>query len=525
MKRLTYYLFSVLLIYISFACRNQSDSGEFNASSDSKGIALDKLGKITPKNSSEISGSYWGIQASTLDPELLKRAADIGVKWTRLHCNWNHVEKVKGSYDWSETDKAFDAILKTGIVPFVTIGHGNPVYSEMTTYDDPKLAEIYGYRPAPPIKDPAAMKAWLAFVKAAIERYKDKITYWEVWNEPNHRNYWGGKPDGEEYGELLNQTAKIIRNIQPNARIIAGSMAGIDPEFAEAFLSIENNADLVDIITYHNYGAVPEERAYPTVRLLEVMKKNNPELKLWQGECGYPSHSSSRDYRGRAPWGLNIQAKWLLRQAFVDTYFCEATLSNYFKLVHMGGRGEKPERSPLTGLDTLFGYPERDGSRVKTKGVNEKCILTNPDLEPKPAYFTYQNLCALMDDSYKVFRTDHQLKVKDQGIFYGIGEEDDAFPSVPLMASFKTAEDNHLIAYWLPWNAQEYLPELGRISLKIQEVKFENPVLVDLLNGDVYELKDFHNQQDNVNFENLPIADYPFAIVERSQINFNTSIN
>jgi len=89
-------------------------------------------------------------------------------------------------------------------------------------------------------------------------------------------------------------------------------------------------------------------------------------------------------------------------------------------------------------------------SRVRTKGVNEKCILSNPGLQPKPAYFTYQNLCALMDDSYKIFRTGHELEVLDPGMFYGIGEEDDVFPSVPLMASFNTEEGKHLIAYWLP---------------------------------------------------------------------------
>lgn len=504
------------------SCNNTADKPTLTDSKDTSAIGLTRIGKIQAKNSSEIEGSYWGIQASTLDPELLNRAADIGIKWTRLHCNWNDVEKSKGNYDWSETDAAFDAILKTGIIPFVTIGHGNPVYSEMTTYDDPKLAEIYGYRPAPPIKDLEAMKAWLKFVETAIERYKDRISYWEIWNEPNHRNYWGSEPDGEEYGELVNQTAQIIRRLQPEATVIAGSMAGINPDFTDAFLGISNNSELIDIITYHNYGAVPEERVYKAIELLEVIKRFNPEIKLWQGECGYPSHSSSRDYRGRAPWGLNIQAKWLFRQAFVDTYFCEATLSNYFKLVHMGGRGDKQKRSNLSGLDSLFGFPERGGSRVRTKGVNEKCLLSNPDLEPKPAYFTYQNLCALMDDSYKVFKTDHELEVKDQGIFYGIGAEDDAFPSVPLMASFKTDQGNHLIAYWLPWNAQEYLPELGKVSLTIQRVKFENPILVDLLNGEVYQPKDFKNQADQVTFEDLPLADYPFALVERDEINLRT---
>jgi hypothetical protein len=55
----------------------------------------------------------------------------------------------KGKYDWSETDIAFTKIYEKGITPFVTLGSGNRFYPELTTYDDPKLAEIYGSRPDP----------------------------------------------------------------------------------------------------------------------------------------------------------------------------------------------------------------------------------------------------------------------------------------------------------------------------------------------------------------------------------------
>jgi len=505
-------IISLLILFSSCQPANKQDNNSENGLID-----LELLGHVKPRSSNEIENSYWGIQASTLEDTLLEKAAAIGVKWTRLGASWPGIEQEKGKYEWEATDAAFEACLKYGITPFVTIGGGNELYSELTTYDDPKLAEIYGYRPAPPIKNEAAMQAWMQFVEAVITRYKDRITYWEVWNEPNHRNYWGAQPDGKEYGQLLKQTAELIRKIQPEAKIIGGSMAGINPGFTEDFLSV-GTAGLIDIITYHNYGAVPEERAYKAIKLLEVIKKHNPDIELWQGECGYPSHSSTRDYRGRAPWGLNIQAKWLLRQAFTDTYFCEATLSNYFKLVHIGGRGEQQQRSPLTGLDTLFGYPERGGSRVRTKGVNEKCILTNPDFTPKPAYYTYQNLCAVMDARYKVFRTDYDIEVKDSGVFYGIGPEDDAFPSVPLLASFKTAENQHLVAYWLPWNAQEYLPKLAKVEVNVQNTAFKNPVLIDLLEGKAYQINGFQSANGSTRFENLPLADYPMLIVERDEI-------
>jgi hypothetical protein len=58
----------------------------------------------------------------------------------------------------------------------------------------------------------------------------------------------------------------------------------------------------------------------------------------WQGECGYPSASSTRDYRGVAPWGPYIQAKWLLHQAFSDVFLSRSEVSNYFVLYSGGSQ-------------------------------------------------------------------------------------------------------------------------------------------------------------------------------------------
>ena len=318
---------------------------------------------------------------------------------------------------------------------------------------------------------------------------------------------------------LPEAAVKVIREIDPEAVIIGGSMAGINPGFTDDFLSV-GTADLIDIISYHNYGAIPEERIYRAVELWEVINRYNPHIQLWQGECGYPSHSSSRDYRGISPWGLNIQSKWLLRQAFTDVFFCKATMSNYFKLVHMGGRGDRQIRTMLSPVDSILGFPERGGSRVRTKGVNEKCLLSNPDLVPKPAFFTYQNLCSVIDDSYRIREIEHTLQVLDPGMFYGVGPEDDAFPSVPLAAGFVTSEQQELIAYWLPWHPQEYTPDPATVKLEIKDCQFTDPVRIDLLSGKVYTIESYANMDGNVVFRNLPLSDYPFIIAEKEKVDF-----
>jgi hypothetical protein len=478
---------------------------------------LKYIGAIQPKTSKEIQESYWGIQSGTLNNSILKYAGKIGVKWTRIMAHWPQVEKQKQSYDWANLDNALNAVLNEQITPFVSITGGNSLYTKLSTYADPKLAEIYGYKPGPPVDDEVAMQAWDAYVTAIINRYKNKVTYWEIWNEPNHRNYWGAEPDAKKYGQLVHHTALLIKKIQPNAHIIAGAMAGLFADYIDGFLS-QDNKDLVEIITYHNYDIIPESRIYRADSAWKVINKYNSKIELWQGECGTPSHSSTKDYRSTSPWGLNIQAKWLLRQALTDVYFCKATMSNYFKLADEGDRNAVPVRKHMNALDSIIGFPERGGSRVKEIGVNEKCLLSNPDLKPKPGFYAYQNLCAVIDKTYKPILVRHQVDVIDQGMFYGIGKADDAFPSIPFVASFKTEDQKFAIGYWLGWHPQEFTPKPASINLYVEKTKFTNPVLVDLLKGNVYVLNKFKTTDDGSTFFGLPLLDYPFLITERSAV-------
>lgn len=502
-------LLSVVMMGFVIGCGRQDGIGDFKF-----------MGYIKAKSSEEIKNSPWGIQFGTTDPALLDRAAQIGIKWTRLSASWPSIEKEKGKYDWSSTDMLYSGSLKRGITPFVCINRGNELYSKPVASAD-RPPELYGAGAPPPTSSNQAMKAWLAFVKALVERYHDQIKYWEIWNEPNHSGYWRPKPDAKAYGRLLKETAKLIKQIDPGAVIIGGATAGIatgiDIQFIEGFLSMDT-AQLIDIISFHRYSEYPETRIYEVVELWDLMNTYNPKLKLWQGECGYPSHSSTTGSRLQSPWGLNIQAKWLLRQSLTDYYFCRVELSNYFYLVSRGNRQAKQERPTLSAVDSILGFPERGGARVRGVGVNEKCILTNPDHQPKPAYFAYQNICALIDKRYELIKTKANVKVIDQGVFYGLEYGDDVFPSVPLVASFKSREGSFLLAYWLPWSMQEDLARLAKIDLTVEDVLFEEPVLVDLLTGKVYKITVMSQEGSTVALSGLPLADYPFAVVEKNEI-------
>jgi len=150
-------------------------------------------------------------------------------------------------------------------------------------------------------------------------------------------------------------------------------------------------------------------------------------------------------------------------------------------------------------------------------GVNEKCLLSYDGWDPKPAFYAYQSLCAVMDHRYSNATVDHRIEITDPGIFYGIGPNDDAFPSIPLLASFKSEDGVYLLAYWLPWQAQEYLPEFATITLRAKEITFKEPVLISPMSGEVFKVG-MDTEENDLIFRGLPLADYPFIIVERDEI-------
>jgi hypothetical protein len=70
--------------------------------------------------------------------------------------------------------------------------------------------------------DPAAYAEWAG---AVAERYGDRITYYQIWHNPNLGDSWGGRANAFEYADLLAQAAGAIRAADGDARIVLGALA------------------------------------------------------------------------------------------------------------------------------------------------------------------------------------------------------------------------------------------------------------------------------------------------------------
>ncbi|MBV8435996.1 MAG: beta-xylosidase [Silvibacterium sp.] len=138
-------------------------------------------------------------------------------------------------YDWTITERIFDALQAAHIRPLVEVGfmpealstHPEPYRH---TFPNGDVFTGWSYPPKDYAKWSALVVAWVHHLR---QRYDTSAWLWEVWNEPDIP-YWHGTP--EEYDKLYDVTAAAIRSELPEAKIGGPDSTGPANDRAAAFL-------------------------------------------------------------------------------------------------------------------------------------------------------------------------------------------------------------------------------------------------------------------------------------------------
>jgi hypothetical protein len=159
------------------------------------------------------------------------------------------------------------------------------------------------------------------FVYAVVSRYKGRIKYYQIWNEPNIYPEWGEGPvDPEAYTELLKVGYTRAKEADPGAVILSAGLAPTTEETPEnladmIFLQRMYDAgakDYFDILSVQGYGlwngptdrrAAPDRANFSRVLLIrEMMVQNGDAHKpIWASEVGW--NALPRDFEGFPYYG------------------------------------------------------------------------------------------------------------------------------------------------------------------------------------------------------------------------------
>lgn len=197
--------------------------------------------------------------------ELLRADVQRDMKIVRDECGFRYVrfhgllhdelgvyqedKNGKPVYNFQYVDQVYDAILKTGMKPFVEIG-----FMPDALKANDKTIFWWRGNIAPP-KDYAK---WEAFITALTRHWTDrygeaevKTWYFEVWNEPNLEYFFSGTQD--DYFKLLASTTKAIKSVSPDYKTGGPATAGRGWVPETIAFAAKNNVPL-DFITTHDYG-------------------------------------------------------------------------------------------------------------------------------------------------------------------------------------------------------------------------------------------------------------------------------
>jgi len=248
-----------------------------------------------------------------------------GVKLVRIHeggLSWKDIEPESGVYNWTVADETVDFMNRhhLNIMPVL----GNMFYLR----DDPATNQkrVKSSLPKWLLDSPKTIRhpmkgkwdgispdpeAWQRFVSAVASRYKGKIPAYEITNEPNI-----ALPSANEYIPYLQSSTRIIRQLDPAALIVGGSVTtdfgGKQSKFLSDLIH-SGSIDNCDAISFHPYDSplsFSRVSAQSSIQeLKDLCRQSESDVALWNTELYYI---------GPPPTALNTHAHHLLRRLLID---------------------------------------------------------------------------------------------------------------------------------------------------------------------------------------------------------------
>ncbi len=247
------------------------------------------------------------------DAELRAEFADyaaLGVSWVRTDFYWGLIQPTKtGAYNWARLDTVVDTAAQYGI-EVIGLLSGKPGWTSA------------GFASA------EDATAYAAFAAACAERYKDKVDYWEVMNEPNINNV-----SAADFTRMLKAAYTAIKAVDAGDFVISGGLSPV-PTSANGMIAAvaylremyANGAKgYFDALGFHPYGwpLLPEDsKSWNGWQIMEdgiretMVANGQNDVKIWITEIGAPTSGSGSALTAAQQLGVLEQAVKLASSAY-----------------------------------------------------------------------------------------------------------------------------------------------------------------------------------------------------------------
>jgi len=285
------------------------------------------------------------------EPKDLDLIAEAGFKFIRMDLSWSGIEREKGVYNFERTgyDTLTAGCTKRGIRILYILDYSNRLYESEQS-----------------VRTPEGRIAFADFAEAAAKRYAGKNILWEIWNEPNIKQFWSPQPGVDDYCKLVEAASSKIKQADPSGLVVAPATSTIPFDWLESCFK-KGLLNHIDALTVHPYRPKnPETVIKDYARLRELIARYAPQGKsipILSGEWGYSNVNWDNTRL------TNIQQAEYLSRMFLINLYQNVPVSIWYDWKNDGPDPNEREHN--------FGTVERD-------------------LNPKPAYQAAKTLATTL---------------------------------------------------------------------------------------------------------------------------------
>ncbi len=305
--------------------------------------------------------------------------------------------------------------------------------------------------PCKRFKTEGEIQRYLEFVRFTVRQFKDRVQYFEIWNEPDIPEYCPKWIEAPDYINLVKRAVPVIREEYPEAKITVGGVSNTKFSHASDFLFDILESDimpLVDVIAWHPmYGTSP---AYDLYRDYYYQYTSFvQEIKDMAEANGFTGEYQADEIGWSTPETAVPDQPWVYSPTVALKYLGRGIL------MHLG-------------MDVGVGAPD-DNSVVR-------------------------NLCTIMAGAEPV---DMPVEIQSEAtniVTYG----------------FSLPGGDKLLALWTDGVAVDYDPGI-EASISFSSISAREVVGLDILYGFEQEIKT-GTEDGNLIIKNLLVKDYPVIL-------------
>jgi len=336
-----------------------------------------------------------------------------------------------------------------------------------------------------------AIEGFANYCRFMVNHFRGRVKYFEIWNEEDgwFMDAWADNNSVrlvKDYGRALLVAAKAIKEVNPEAVIVFGGVAGSSLDFPRIVLD-QGAGPLIDIFAFHPYGHPTPEEAPPhflteTNGMMEwkprpveisnyeeeieafrkLLHQYNPKMEIWANEMNWmaPGEPFMKEFSD----GSEIsQAKYIAR-----FFTMNASLD--------------------CGAIWWSLYNENY--------IQEWAVMRSRDMSPRGAYYSASYVSTILDDVHPTGKL--------EAVVMGDAPKD------LKVKCFRNGNGEWLIALWIAgMTVDDFKPE--KVTIQVNGNMVNTAVLEDALYG-FRQPATFQKNADGAVFKNLLVGDWPLFI-------------